>query len=204
MTPAQLHNPPLTDARDRLVEDAIARITAFHGRYAPGVVIGAYMVDLAQELLPPLQGKMNAIAESRVCLADAIQIMTGCTLGNKYLWVKDHGRYALCLYDRETLTGIRVTVSYDAIDAQSTPVLKGFFDGSRTYENVPRPKQQQIAIREFLTVKRNILVASQVRVGNPAKPPLYPLVFCPACNEYFRPTPTLPQCLCQTEPSLYA
>ena len=124
-------------------------ICDFHGKYAPGAVIGAYMVHLAQEKLQPLSGKLNAIAESTVCLADAIQIMTGCTIGNKYLWLLNYGRYALCLYDRDTKEGIRVWVDYSKIDPVKTPTLKKFFDGTRTYESIDRPTQQQMVNQEF-------------------------------------------------------
>jgi formylmethanofuran dehydrogenase subunit E len=134
--------PAISETRDITVKTAIEKTTLFHGRYAPGVVIGAYMVDLALELLPISGEKLNAIAESRVCLADAIQIMTGCTLGNKYLHIKDHGRYALCIYGRDSKRGIRVSIDLNKIDSQNTPVLKQFFEGSRSYASIPRPEQQ--------------------------------------------------------------
>ncbi|MBW7876393.1 MAG: formylmethanofuran dehydrogenase subunit E family protein [Candidatus Cloacimonetes bacterium] len=196
--------PDISVERDSSVELAIQKITEFHGRYAPGVVIAAYMVDLALELLPVQNEKLNAIAESRVCLADAIQVMTGCTLGNKYLHVKDYGRYALCVYGRDSKQGIRISVDLNKIDPQKTPILKQFFEGSRTYESVPRHIQQGIVTQEFLSVKRNILRAESVLVNLPAKPPLYSLEKCLHCGEFFRPNPTLPQCLCQTEPLLYS
>ena len=53
---------------DEQLLQTIDLICDFHGKYAPGAVIGAYMVQLAQEKLQPLTGKLNAIAESTVCL----------------------------------------------------------------------------------------------------------------------------------------
>tara|TARA_Y100000589_G_scaffold120727_1_gene115178 strand:- start:16442 stop:17041 length:600 start_codon:yes stop_codon:yes gene_type:complete len=174
-------------------------ICDFHGKYAPGAVIGAYMVELAQEKLQPLKGKLNAIAESTVCLADAIQIMTGCTIGNKYLWLMNYGRYALCLYDRETKEGVRVWVDYHKIDPIKTPTLKKFFDGSRTYEIVDRPTQQQMVNQEFFTVKRAILSWKKVWVNLPAKGPLPDTAFCIICNEYFKSFLKPPKCKCTME-----
>mgnify|MGYP003343728269 FL=1 len=168
------------------VEDAIEMVTAFHGKYAPGAVIGVYMVDLALENLQPLKGKLNAIAESTVCLADSIQVMTGCTIGNKYLWIMNFGRYALCLYDRSTKEGIRVWVNYDKIDGQETPTLKKFFDGTRSYESIPRPKQQRMVIEEFLTVTRQILDFERVFVNLPEKGPLPDPARCDHCSEFFK------------------
>ncbi len=191
--------PELSEARDQQVRLAIKKVIAFHGCNAPGAVVAAYMVDLAQELLPPLKGKLNAIAESRVCLVDAIQVMTGCTIGNKYLWLKDHGRYALTLYDRDSKDGVRVYVDYPRIDETKYPTLKKFFDGSRTYDFVPRPRQQQMVNEEFYQVRRGVLAARSVKVNLPAKGAVHPLVLCSSCQEYFRPQPGVEQCLCQSE-----
>ncbi len=200
----QLEIPPLSPQRDKAVQEWVKKIVRFHGRKAPGAIIAAYMVDLAQELLPENHGRLNAIAESRVCLADAIQIMTGLTLGNKYLWVKDSGRWALTLYERETGMGFRVAIDPKRIHAQKHPVLEGFFRGTRTYEITPRSIQQQIVNREFLELKREIFAAWKVQVHLPVKPPLYALKLCPACGEYHRPTPDFPLCLCEAEPDLYS
>lgn len=200
----QLEIPPLSPKRDQEVSDWAQKIVSFHGRKAPGAIIAAYMVDLALELLPENHGRLNAIAESRVCLADAIQVMTGLTLGNKYLWVKDSGRWALTLYERETGMGFRIAIEPDRIDARRYPVLNGFFRGTRSYDKTPRSVQQQTVNREFLELKRDIFAAWKVQVHLPVKPPLYPLKVCPSCGEYHRPTPEFPLCLCEAEPELYS
>jgi len=168
------------------IDQSIEMVTAFHGKYAPGAVIGVYMVDLALQHLQPLEGKLNAVAESTVCLADSIQVMTGCTIGNKYLWLMNYGRYALCLYDRTTKEGIRVFVDYDKIDGSRTPLLKKFFDGSRTYEIIPRPEQQRMVTEEFLTVTNAILSFERVFVNLPEKGPLPDPARCDSCREYFK------------------
>lgn len=186
----------MNKSKDNELLEVINIICKFHGKYAPGAVIGAYMVNLAQDKLQPLIGKLNAIAESTVCLADAIQIMTGCTIGNKYLWLLDYGRYALCLYDRDTKEGIRVWVDYQKIDANKTPTLKKFFDGTRSYEKIDRPTQQQIVNQEFLTVKENILSWKKVWVNLPAKGPLPLTHYCSHCNEYYKSFETEPICKC--------
>jgi formylmethanofuran dehydrogenase subunit E len=185
------------------IQEAIEKVTAFHGRYAPGTVIAVYMVALAQKNLQPLKGKLNAIAESTVCLADAIQIMTGCTLGNKYLWLMNYGRYALCLYDRETKEGVRIFVDYPSIDTQKTPLLRKFFDGTRTYESVPRPKQQLQVIEEFLTVKNGLFGVRPVFVNLPEKRDLPSSAHCPSCGEWFKTFSNEVSCKDCTETSLY-
>ena len=96
------------------------------------------------------------------------------------------GRYALCLYDRSTKEGIRVWVNYDKIDSLKTPTLKKFFDGTRSYESVPRPQQQRMVIDEFLTVTRQILDFEKVFVNLPEKGPLPDPARCIICLEFFK------------------
>jgi formylmethanofuran dehydrogenase subunit E len=80
---------------------------SFHGYAAPGLILGGFMVDLAQRNLPP--GILfDALCETSHCLPDAIQLLTPCTTGNGWLRVIDLGRFALSLYDKEEGSGIRV------------------------------------------------------------------------------------------------
>ena len=177
--------PILSQERDLKLQESIKKICKFHGNPAPGVYIGAYMVDLALELLDNNYKKLNAISETNVCLSDAIQVMTGCTIGNKYLWLYDFGLYAMTLYDRDSKKGFRISINYQNID-DSTPTLKKFFDGSRKFDQISRPVQQQVVVKEFLTVKRNILSYQEVIVNHPTKPALRPLIQCEKCLEFYR------------------
>jgi formylmethanofuran dehydrogenase subunit E len=82
-------------------------IEKFHGWRAPGVVIGGFMVDLAQERIGP-NVEADAIVETIHCLPDAVQLFTPCTYGNGWMKVVDWDRFALTLYNKKTLEGIRV------------------------------------------------------------------------------------------------
>jgi formylmethanofuran dehydrogenase subunit E len=63
------------------------------------------MVDLALSILP--RGILfDAIAETGHCLPDAIQLLTPCTVGNGWLKVRDLGRFALALYDKQSGEGV--------------------------------------------------------------------------------------------------
>jgi formylmethanofuran dehydrogenase subunit E len=91
----------------RSVDDFLKTIERFHGWAAPGVVIGGFMVDWAQELLGH-EVEADAIVETRHCLPDAVQLFTPCTCGNGWLKILDWDKFALCLYDKKTLNGYRV------------------------------------------------------------------------------------------------
>lgn len=93
--------------------------TKFHGYPAPGIMLGAYMVELAKEKVAPYlenHGLYNAISETGQCLPDAIQLLTPCTVGNGWLTVYNTGRYAMSLFNKYTGRGVRVYLDYDKLN----------------------------------------------------------------------------------------
>lgn len=105
-------------------EEYLHLVKSFHGSLAPGLIIGGFMVDLAQSNLP--EGEFfDAICETRVCLPDAVQLLTPCTIGNGWLKVYDYGKFALTLYEKNSGEGIRVFL--DPAKLASWPAIKGWF-----------------------------------------------------------------------------
>lgn len=176
---------------DRL-KPAIEKVLGFHVKNAPGVIMGVYMVDYAYELLDSLypdRGSytLNAISETRVCLIDSIQVMTGCTVGNKYMRLDalDYGRYALALYNRDTGIGFRVYMDLAKIDANKYPQLHAFFTKSRDYKSASRSQLSDETMKEFYAAERSVLSFQKVRVTLPAKEKLVPAAVCSSCKESF-------------------
>jgi formylmethanofuran dehydrogenase subunit E len=171
------------------VRTQVEECLLFHRKIAPGILLGVYMVRIALKHMETLSDKMNAVAENRYCLPDVIQCLTGCTLGNRYLWVRHTGRFAICLYDRATKIGIRVTVDPDKVDEKQYPLLKGFFTGTRDYSQIRREEQQLLTIKELLSMElpEEIFKVRKVTVNHPTKPPLKQTIFCDSCGEYFKP-----------------
>lgn len=95
-------------------EEFYHAIESFHGWKAPGVVIGGFMVDLAQEHIGP-GVEADAVVETIHCLPDAVQIFTPCTFGKGWLKVVDWDKFALTLYDKKTLKGVRVWLDIEKI-----------------------------------------------------------------------------------------
>ena len=96
----------------------------FHGYAAPGLLIGAYMVELAKRHLP--EGTLfEAVVETKKCLPDAVQLLTLCSTGNNRLKICNLGRYALELFDKRTGEGVRV--SLDAAKTREFPEIAGWF-----------------------------------------------------------------------------
>lgn len=184
---------------DDTLENYIRQVADFHGCFAkaPGLVVGCYMVEYAMELIGEPQGKLNAVVETCVCLTDAVQVMTGCTLGNKYLRMReDLGRYAFSLYDRENGCGVRVYLDVDAIDPELSPELYAWHTRTRDPRVLTdmgfRKKSGLKVIEEFKKVGRKVIGYQWVKVDMPRKLPLYPSEICSQCGEPFLRPPNSP------------
>ncbi|UCB44121.1 MAG: formylmethanofuran dehydrogenase subunit E family protein [Dehalococcoidales bacterium] len=138
-------------------DEYIEMIKAFHGHVAPGMVIGGFMVDLANRNLP--QGEyFDAICETRACLPDAIQLLTPCTVGNGWLRVVDLGRFALSLFEKYTGDGVRVYVNSRKLD--DWPEIKAFF-----FKLTPKKEQDSEAlIAEMNRAHTSILGVQKVTI----------------------------------------
>lgn len=107
-----MQNPPTVCGHS--FEDVLNTIRRFHGWPAPGVVIGGFMVDLARERLGAAV-EADAIVETIHCLPDAVQLFTPCTYGNGWMKVLDWDKFALTLYDKRSLQGVRVWVDTEKL-----------------------------------------------------------------------------------------
>jgi formylmethanofuran dehydrogenase subunit E len=79
-----------------LVNMDMKRISDFHGHLCPDLVIGARAVETALNFLQSneeLQSNLCVVAHNQTSALDAIQYLTGCTLGNQRLAVQDFGKH---------------------------------------------------------------------------------------------------------------
>ena len=76
---------------------------AFHGHLCPGLAIGIRAAELAQcELDNPSDDEIVAVVETDMCGVDAIQFLTGATLGKGNLIHRDYGKMAFSFFCRDT------------------------------------------------------------------------------------------------------
>lgn len=88
-------------------------VVSFHGHRCPGLAIGYRM---ARSALEALTGKLVgaedeelvAIVESDACGVDALQVITGCTLGKGNLIRRDHGKLVYTVISRRSGEAVRV------------------------------------------------------------------------------------------------
>mgnify|MGYP000958283300 FL=1 len=92
-----------------LVENA----KKFHGGLCPGIVMGTRMTIAAmKELgLDPKERSRDLIVYVEIdrCMTDAVQAITGCSLGHRSLKYVDYGKFAATFINMKTGKAVRVS-----------------------------------------------------------------------------------------------
>lgn len=162
-------------------EDFLIHMEEFHGARSPGMLVGSIMLDVGLQKLGPVPF-LNVVCETVVCLPDAIQILTPCTIGNGFLQILDWGKFALTAYDREALSGIRTCINHTKLS--NYPLVQKWFQ--RTGGPRDKPPFEQLA-KEILTARSQLISHEPVRLYRALKnsKPI-PTGLCPQCGESYR------------------
>jgi formylmethanofuran dehydrogenase subunit E len=170
-------------------EEFCDKVTAFHGYLAPGVLMGGFLVSVAQQQLPTT-GLYDAICETRKCLPDAIQLLTPCTVGNGWLKIFDLGRFAAVLYDKHTGAGVRVWV-----DAEK---LKPWAEINNWFLNLtPKHTQDKQLLRDQIKSAGTTIFSVRSVTVQPQflhQHKHAQIAVCPACGE---PYPAMDGAMCK-------
>jgi len=172
----------LTDCRvPEPVRTYLSRCARFHSSPAPGLLIGAFMVDYALELLDATtEEKLFAVCETPKCLPDAPQVIAHSTTGNGRLKVLPIGRFALTMNkasNNPTADGVRVFVDQDKI--KQFPLIDIWFSNSPEFNKHTMGNDLQ---EQIFSAGRKILSCERVRVPVTFKEQWKP-VTCPSCKE---------------------
>ncbi len=87
------------------------RAVQFHGHECPGLAIGFKACEAAKEKMGIVFSKdeeIVCITENDACGVDAVQVLTGCTLGKGNLIYRDTGKMAFTFYSRHRNVGLRM------------------------------------------------------------------------------------------------
>jgi formylmethanofuran dehydrogenase subunit E len=172
------HTPVLHNGES--LNSFLVRAREFHGYLAPGLVIGGFMVSVAQSRLP--SGILyDAICETPYCLPDAVQLLTPCTIGNGWLRILDFGRYALSLYDKTSGQGIRVGI--DAEKIRSRPVIRDWF-----YKLTPKKQQDtERLLQDILEAEDTYFSVQEVEITPQHRMPRHKgsIADCSVCGEAY-------------------
>ncbi|MDO9324049.1 MAG: FmdE family protein [Methanoregula sp.] len=163
------------------MKQEILRLSEFHTYPAPGVLIGAFMVDYALEQLGvTADKKLYGVCETPKCLPDALQVIAHCTTGNNRLKVVPIGKFAVTLNgpsDTETAEAVRVYVDREKL--KKFPLIDIWYANSPAYDKHTMKGDLQ---DEIFRAGRMILSFERVRVPVKKKTK-WSSVTCSSCGE---------------------
>jgi len=161
-------------------EEYLHLVKSFHGNLAPGLIIGGFIVDLAMKHLP--EGEFfDAVCETPVCLPDAVQILTPCTIGNGWLSIVPFGKFAVTLYEKYTGQGVRVYLDTEKLN-KWPEVRDWYLKKKKKSEQNPDLLLKQIkeAGHGLLSIQRVQIEPEKVR-----RKKMGPVGVCPECGEAY-------------------
>ncbi len=161
-------------------EEYLHLVKSFHGNLAPGLIIGGFIVDLAMKHLPA-GDFFDAVCETPVCLPDAVQILTPCTIGNGWLSVVPFGKFAVTLYEKYSGRGVRVYLDMEKLKAWPE-IHDWYLKKKKKSEQNPDVLLAQIkeAGHQLLSIQQVQVEPEKVR-----RRKMGPVAVCPVCGEAY-------------------
>lgn len=141
----------------------------YHGHACAGIALGTKISLAAMKALgldPEVKSK-NLIVFTEIdrCMTDAVQVITGCTLGHRSLKYMDYGKFAATFVNTDTGKAVRATV-------------KEHFSNEDTTEKTLR-KISQIPESELVTLQDVTVKIPETDLPGPPKEK----AVCAACGE---------------------
>ncbi len=113
----------------------------FHGHVCPGLTIGYIAARTGIEKLEAdrdADEELVTIVENDACGVDAIQVLTGCTIGKGNLIYRDHAKQVFTFICRDSKKALRVALksgfSIDSIDTEVSKLRTKVMSGQATEE----------------------------------------------------------------------
>lgn len=150
-----------------------------HSHLSPGVALGIRMAEIAYKKLGVnFRGKgLVGIAETAMCLPDALQVVAGTTPGNRNLIVRDYGKLALSIVRFDTKEGYRVAVKKGA--AEKSDLIKKFLF---RLGKLNKEEEKRLA-EEFLNLEEEFFDVRKIRITIPVGGTKEAIVECDECGE---------------------
>ncbi|MEW6541697.1 MAG: FmdE family protein [Bacillota bacterium] len=164
----------------------------FHGHVCPGLVIGfrAAEAGLRELGLDPAgaQGAdLVCVVENRACAADAVQAVTGCTLGKANLVVADHGKHVYTFARREAGgEAVRVSLTAPVPELEELHAMqeKAFNEPGEENRRAFARKREDISDRLMEMPESELFQVRRVRMEPPVRQRVKCLALCGRCGEY--------------------
>jgi formylmethanofuran dehydrogenase subunit E len=167
------------------------RAVSFHGHLCGGQAIGVRMALAGLRELgmddPSKRENLVTFVEVERCIADAIQIVTGCTVGRRNLKLVNTGKFAATFVDISNGEGVRISSRKDAHAlAMRFAERSGWIASGEIIEEFSEREKQMIVRAYSEMPEPEMFAIEKVRVSMPKNEqrsgPTEPVV-CSSCGE---------------------
>jgi formylmethanofuran dehydrogenase subunit E len=165
----------------------------FHGHICPGLATGYRVSKIALKEIESKRAEdeeLVAIVENDACGVDAVQFITGCTLGKGNLLYRDFGKHVYTFVCRNSGRAIRISVKggiwkQDDNDKDYRGLRERISTGKATGEEKELFKQlKEKRINYILEAPLNEFCSIQhITVQLPSKAKIFNSVTCAYCGE---------------------
>lgn len=168
--------------------ELIHKCIDFHGHWCPGLATGIRAAEYAlNEFGHSSDEELVTVAETDFCGVDAIQFLTGCTLGKGNLIVRELGKVAFSFYRRSDGKARRIVLrpADDTDRDEYRQLQEKSNDGSMSEEEWNRfmelrDVQSGMILGEDL---EDLFEVKEVQNPAPAYAPMKKNVICSECGE---------------------
>ncbi len=170
-------------------QDTLDRVIEFHGHSCPGLMIGIRAAELALRTFDnPPDTELVAVVETDMCGVDAIQFLTGCTMGKGNLIHKDYGKMAFSFHHRPTVKSFRALLRPDVrggMDDELGALMRKMADGIITEEDRRRNGELRIALQQrFMQLElEEMFFVAELPTPTPRPARVLESLTCDACGE---------------------
>jgi formylmethanofuran dehydrogenase subunit E len=157
-----------------MMDPTLEKTVAFHGHFCPGLLIGyrASLIALRELGVERAQDEeLVTIAETDACGLDAVQYLTGCTMGKGNLILRDWGKQVFTFGRRSDDRMVRVALRFGVTHRDAEDAL-------------PADEQRLRARERMQTMSDNELFDVRwVDTPLPSRARLFHTVRCSRCGE---------------------
>ncbi|MDY0275428.1 MAG: FmdE family protein [Desulfomicrobium sp.] len=170
-------------------QERIKETIHFHGHSCPGLAIGIRAAELAlRELNNPTDSEIVAVVETDMCGVDAIQFLTGATMGKGNLIHRDYGKMAFSFFHRKTGQGLRALLnpqSRGGMDDEMATLMRKSTQGTATEDEKKRLTALRAQLQErFMTLPlEEMFLITPLDQGIPRPPQILQSIACDHCGE---------------------
>ncbi len=167
-----------------------SEVVKFHGHFCGGITLGYIASKIAIRELRSgrdVDEQLVAVVENDACGIDAIQMVTGCTLGKGNLIFKDHGKHVYTFINRATNDAVRISLK--DLQHDENPELKALrekvWNGTATPEEAELMKKmmQEDIGRMLADPPEKYFDVKHVKPEIPSKARIFKSVKCSKCGE---------------------